>query len=225
VYLDPLCHPGSRGNVGTKQQEVKLKPAAIYARVSTSDQDHEMQLHELRALAQARGWEATEYIDTGSGASTTLPERKRLLEDAKRGKVHAVLVWRFDRFARSTRQLVDACENFQAWGVQFISSHEGIDTTTPGGRFAFTVFAAIAEFERELIRERTLAGMHKAKLNGTRSGRPVGRPTRPVDVRRAQRLHKEGKSWREVSRIMGIPRTTLRNAIQEEGETGVRDGD
>lgn len=194
-----------------------MKPAAIYARVSTSDQDHEMQLQELRMQAAARGWdEVVEYIDTGSGISPSLPERARLIKDARAGKIHAVLVWRFDRFARSTRQLVDALENFRAWGVEFLSTHEGIDTTTPGGRFAFHVFAAIAEFERELIRERAKAGMENAKRNGTKSGRPIGRPRRHVDVARARRLHAEGRSWGSVSRTMGIPKTSLRRAIAAE---------
>lgn len=194
-----------------------MKPAAIYARVSSKDQHHEMQLADLRMMATARGWEdVVEYIDTGTGASKNLPERARLIEDSKRGKISAVLVWRFDRFARSTRQLAEALENFHAWGVEFISAHEGIDTTTPGGRFAFHLFAALAEFERELIRERAKAGMENAKRNGTKSGKPIGRPRRHVDVSRAKRLFAEGRSWGQVSRIMGVPKTSLRRAIAAE---------
>lgn len=192
-----------------------MKPAAIYARVSTSDQDHEMQLAELRALAAARGWEMVEYIDTGSGASDRLPERQRLMLDAQRGKLRAVIVWRFDRFARSVRQLVDAFESFRTWNVEFISAHEGIDTTTPGGRFTFHVFAAIAEFEREIIRERVQAGIDKAKKNGTRSGRPIGRPKKyhEVDVKKAKALLDEKHSLSKVSSMMHVPRTTLRRAL------------
>lgn len=192
-----------------------MKPAAIYARVSTGEQDHSMQLEELRAMAAARGWRAEEFVDTGSGSKKDLPERARMLEEARRGRFGAVLVWRFDRFARSTQQLVEAMENFKSWGVEFVSLREGVDTTTPAGRFAFTVFAGIAEFEREIIRERVKAGLENAKRNGTRSGRPVGRPRVHVDVEEAELLLAQGEKWSAVARRMGVPRTTLKRAVKK----------
>lgn len=197
-----------------------MRPAAIYARVSTRDQDHAMQLDELRAMAAARGWQAEEYVDTGSGSSRDLPERSRMLEAVRRGKVSAVLVWRFDRFARSTQQLVDAMEEFRSRGVEFVSLREGIDTTTPAGRFAFTVFAGIAEFEREIIRERVKAGLDTAKQNGTRSGRPIGRPRVHVDVEEAELLLAQGGSWSSVAEKMGVPRTTLKRRVLEARSDG-----
>lgn len=166
-------------------------------------------------MAAARGWRAEEFVDTGSGSTKDLPERARMLEEARRGRIGAVLVWRFDRFARSTQQLVEAMENFRSWGVEFVSLREGVDTTTPAGRFAFTVFAGIAEFEREIIRERVKAGLENAKRNGTRSGRPVGRPRVHVDVEEAELLLAQGEKWSAVARRMGVPRTTLTRAVQK----------
>lgn len=209
----------------TKENEQQI--VAIYARVSTADQDHSMQLEELRALAKARGWFIKEYVDTGNGSNPDLPQRRKMLYDAEWGQIDIVLVWRFDRFARSTKQLIEALDSFKAWGVEFISAHEGIDTTTPMGRFAFTVFAAIAEFEREIIRERITAGIKKAKQNGTRTGNPIGRPRRQVDIAEARRLYEDGRSWVRVARAMGIPRSTLRQALREDEERkdGGRDHD
>ena len=131
--------------------------AAIYARVSTRNgQNPQMQLEELRAYCQRREWElAGEYVDQGiSGASEQRPALDRLLTDARKRHIDAVVVYRYDRFARSLRQLVNALEEFRTLGVDFISLHEGVDTSTPNGRLVFGIFASIAEFERELIRER-----------------------------------------------------------------------
>lgn len=200
-----------------------MRPCAIYARVSTDEQNHEMQLAELRVLAKARGWDVVEYVDTGSGSLRSLPERDRLMMDAQRGKLGAVVVWRFDRFARSTRQLVDALESFDSWGVEFVSVRESIDTTTAAGRLVFTVFAGIAEFERELIRERVKAGMDQARKNGTRSGRAIGRPKSKVDLARARMLYDEGRSWTRVAKVMGIPRSTLMKAIHADEEEAAHD--
>ena len=127
--------------------------AAIYSRVSTADQNVDMQLDELRAYCQRRGFEvADEYVDSAvSGAKESRPALNRLLADARRRKFDAVLVYRYDRFARSLRQLVNALGEFDALGIHFISLHEGVDTSTPSGRLVFGIFASIAEFERSLI--------------------------------------------------------------------------
>src|SRR5262245_37564245 len=113
-----------------------------------------------------------------SGAKESRPALNRLLADAKRRKFDAVLVYRYDRFARSLRQLVNALSEFDALGIHFISLHEGVDTSTPNGRLVFGIFASIAEFERELIRERVRSGMAAARARGAR----IGRPRKSVDA-------------------------------------------
>src|SRR5215471_12495724 len=149
---------------------------ALYARVSTKNngQDPETQLITLREYAQHRGFEILgEYVDVGiSGAKDRRPELDRLMTDARRRRFDVVLVARFDRFARSTKHLVLALEEFNALGVDFISLSESIDTSTPLGRMVFTVIGAVAELERSLVRERVVMGLNKARKCGTRLGRP-----------------------------------------------------
>jgi DNA invertase Pin-like site-specific DNA recombinase len=144
------------------------KPAkrrvAIYARVSTQDQDPQMQLRELRAYAKLRSFTvAYEFIDHVSGATSERPELSKLWQAARARKIDTVLVWKFDRFARSTKQLIDALEEFRHLGVDFISITEQIDTSSPMGKAMFTVISAIAEFERSLISERVRSGIAKAR--------------------------------------------------------------
>lgn len=191
--------------------------AALYARVSTRDkQNPEMQLNELRSYAERRGWDlAGEYLDLGiSGAQAGRPEMDRLLADCRRRAVDAVVVFRFDRFARSVRHLVDALEEFRALGIEFVSLHENVDTTTPIGRFSFHIFAALAEFERELIRERVRSGLANARAQGTRSGKPIGRPRAAVDASTVARLRAQGRSWRAIATEMGVGVPTLFRAVQ-----------
>src|ERR1039458_3853522 len=157
--------------------------AAIYARVSTNNgQNPEMQLRELREYCKRRGLEiAGEYVDAGvSGAKEHRPQLDALLAACRKRCVDAVVVYRYDRFARSLRQLVNALEEFRSLGIEFISLHEGVDTSTPNGRLVFGIFASIAEFERELIRDRVRSGMAAAKAKGKR----IGRPKVAVDVLR-----------------------------------------
>ncbi len=149
--------------------------AALYARVSTanSGQDPEVQLLELREYCQRRGSVTGEYIDVGiSGAKERRPELDRLLADAHRRRFDAVVVWRFDRFARSVSHLLRALENFRALGIEFVSLSEQVDTSTPTGKMVFTVLGAVAELERSLIVERVKAGMRNARAKGKRIGRP-----------------------------------------------------
>ncbi len=152
-----------------------MKRAAIYARVSTHNgQNPEMQLDEVRAYCQRREWTVSgEYVDTGiSGSKEHRPALDRLLSDCRKRLVDAVVVYRYDRFARSVRQLVNALEDFRSLGIDFISLHEGVDTSTPNGRLVFGIFASIAEFERELIRDRVRSGLAAAKARGKQLGRP-----------------------------------------------------
>ena len=134
-----------------------MKRAAIYARVSTHNgQNPEIQLNEVRAYCERRQWKvAGEYLDTGiSGSKEHRPALDRLLSLCRRRWVDAVVVYRYDRFARSVSQLVNALEEFRSLGIDFVSLHEGVDTSTPNGKLVFGNFASIAEFERELIRDR-----------------------------------------------------------------------
>jgi DNA invertase Pin-like site-specific DNA recombinase len=147
--------------------------AAIYARVSTTDQTVDNQLLELRRYVEARHWTPTEYVDVGvSGAKDRRPELDRLLADAKRRKFDVLVVWRLDRLGRNLKHLVVLLDELQALGISFVSMGEGIDCTTPAGRLQLHVLAALAEFERGRIQERVKAGLQRARAQGTRLGRP-----------------------------------------------------
>ncbi len=190
-----------------------MKRAAIYARVSTHNgQNPEMQLDELRAYCKKRGWEvAGEFVDKGiSGAKEHRPALDRLLSLCRKRSVDAVVVYRYDRFARSLRQLVNALEEFRALGIDFVSLHEGVDTSTPNGRLVFGIFASIAEFERELIRDRVRSGLAAAKAKGKR----LGRPRIAVDAARVARLRAEGASWAAIGEKLGVGEGTVRRAAQ-----------
>lgn len=188
--------------------------AAIYARVSTTNngQNPEMQLLELREHCQRRGWQIVgEYVDAGvSGAKERRPQLDRLMADCRRRRVDAVLVYRYDRFARSLRQLVNALEEFRSLGIEFISLHEGVDTATPNGRLVFGIFASIAEFERELIRDRVRSGIAAARSRGTR----VGRPRVSVDAARITTLRASGLSWPQIARELGVSVGTVYQAAR-----------
>jgi DNA invertase Pin-like site-specific DNA recombinase len=188
--------------------------AAIYARVSTNNgQNPEMQLEELRAYCKRRGWEvAGEYVDTGiSGSKEHRPALDRLLANCRKRLVDAVVVYRYDRFARSLRQLVNALEEFRALGIEFVSLHEGVDTSTPNGRLVFGIFASIAEFERELIRDRVRSGLASAKARG----KHLGRPRIFVDAKRIATLRSAGTSWAKIGEALGVGEGTVRRASQQ----------
>jgi DNA invertase Pin-like site-specific DNA recombinase len=177
--------------------------AALYARVSTlAGQNPGMQVAELHEYCARRGWEISgDFVDTGiSGARERRPELDRMLAACRRRQIDAVVVYRYDRFARSLRQLVNALCEFDSLGIQFISLHEGVDTSTPNGRLVFGIFASIAEFERELIRERVRSGIAAARAQGKR----IGRPRRQVDADRVVELRSQGWSWAEIAQEMGV---------------------
>lgn len=172
--------------------------AALYARISTANgQDVDMQIRELRQFCKRRGWTvAGEYLDKGiSGAKERRPQLDALLAACRKRRVDAVIVYRYDRFARSLRQLVNALEEFRSLGIEFISLHEGVDTSTPNGRLIFGIFASIAEFERELIRDRVKSGIAAARARGVRLGRPSLRSFTPSDVRLLRRDRRKGMSY------------------------------
>lgn len=187
--------------------------AALYARVSTArDQSPEMQLDELRQVARQRGWTVVgEFIDTGvSGTKDRRPELDRLMQLAHAGKIDLVATWRFDRFARSTRHLLTALEDFRVRNVDFVSLRDAVDTSTATGRFTFAIIAAVAELERELIRERTVAGIEAAR----RRGRHPGRPPVKFDLARARQLQAQGRSIRAIGKLLGVAAATVHRGLR-----------
>ena len=183
--------------------------AAIYARVSTDEQSTDAQLGDLRRYAEQRQWGVVqEFVDEGvSGAKRQRDGLDALMAGARRRDFDIVLVWRFDRFARSSRHLVDALETFRSLGVQFVSFQEQIDTGSPMGEAMFTIIAAMAQLERNLIRERVKMGLRNAREKGQRLGRP--NQWGEEELQRVADLRREGKSIRSISTELGIPKTTV----------------
>src|SRR6266849_4828282 len=185
----------------------RVKRAGVYVRVSTAaktrhgdtltfDQDPAVQEQPLRELVAQRGWTLHRvYSDRASGAKERRPGLDALMADARRGAFDVVVVWRFDRFARSVKQLVLALEEFWSLGIDFVSHQEALDTSTPMGEAMFTIIAAMAELERSIIRERVSAGVEYARRNGTRSGRPIGRPRAVFRADLIPALLQSGLSW------------------------------
>ena len=188
---------------------MKMKRAAIYTRISTGEQNADLQTSELPEFCERRGWHMAEtYSDVMTGAKDKRPALDRLMADARRGKFNVVAVWRFDRFARSTSHLLRALEEFAALGIDFVSVTEAIDTSTPAGRMVFTVLGAVAELERSIIRERVIAGQRAAKNRGVKFGRPVV----AVDTAQVRRLRDNGLSWRAIAAQTGMTKDTLRRS-------------
>ena len=169
--------------------------AAIYARVSTLDQEPENQLVELRRYVEARGWTGVEFVDKGvSGSKDRRPALDELVGDAKRRRFDVLVCWRLDRLGRNLRHLITLLDELQALGVAFVSLAEGIDATTPAGKLQMHILGAIAEFERERIRERVLAGLQRARRDGKRLGRP--RAARlPVALPKGLTVRQAAKAW------------------------------
>jgi DNA invertase Pin-like site-specific DNA recombinase len=173
--------------------------AAIYARVSTTEQTAENQLAELRRYVEARGWSVAEYVDLGvSGAKDRRPALDDLVRDAKRRRFDVLVCWRLDRLGRNLKHLITLLDEVQAWGVAFVSLAEGIDATTPAGRLQLHILGAIAEFERARIRERVMAGLARARAQGKRLGR--------------RRVHDDGVpvglTVRQAAQLWGVSKST-----------------
>ena len=193
---------------------VAQKRVALYARVSTSDkgQAPETQLLALREYAARRGFvPAGEYVDYASGTRDNRPQYQALLTAARQRQVDVVLVWRYDRFARSTQALVQALHEFHRLGVDFISHQENIDTTTPQGELIFTVMASLAQFERALISERVKAGMARAKAQGKRISRA---PLAEELQAQIMALAAEGLSIHQIGKQLGLGYGTAWKYIQ-----------
>lgn len=188
---------------------------ALYVRTSVDDNDGAAQLHELRAAAAARGWAPyVVLVDRGeSGAKASRPEWDKLIRAAREGELKALMCTELSRIGRSVVNVVMALDELHQAGVQVVLTRQGLDYGTPVGRAVATILAAVAQLERDQTRERIAAGLRRAKDNGTRSGKPVGRPERSVDIERATKLRTEGATWSAIARAMGVPVPTLRRKV------------
>lgn len=183
--------------------------AFLYARVSTVDkeQNPEVQLQELRAYCTRRGWEiAGEFVDQMSGTKSQRPQWQDMLRQVRQRRCDAVVVFRFNRFARSTRELVNWLEEFEALGIEFVSLHEAIDTSTPIGKLVFKITAAIAEFEVDIIKENVRAGL----LHARSKGKALGRPRRIGNGEQILSLRRTGSRWGEIASKYGISVSTAK---------------
>lgn len=186
---------------------------AIYARVSTSEQDVQNQLVELRRYCKNRNFEVfKEYSDVGeSGSKENRPEFDRLMQDAQKRLFDAVLVWKLDRFSRSLKHLLNALDSLKSLNIDFICYDQNIDTTSPTGKLLFQIIGAFAEFERDLIRDRVKCGLERAKQKGVR----LGRPKLEVNTYRVRQLRGSGMSLREIGKELGVSYGSVRRILRK----------
>lgn len=184
---------------------------AIYVRVSTQDQSTDLQEQQLLEYASARGWVDGVQIfkDKATGTNMERPELRRMLREARAGRVDLILCWKLDRMFRSMKDMVLTMHELQALGLQFIALKDNIDLTTPAGRLMCNLIGAFAEFEASLIRERVRAGLSAAKQKGVKLGRPTGEAGRSLNYAKIKKLLSSGKSPTEISRDLGIARSTV----------------
>ena len=213
-------------SVATAQFANSNKKAAIYLCCSTAGkktygsipaylQNPDVQLTPLLELIQHRDWNVHRiYVDHMSGDRQARTKLEALRQDAHQGKFHVVVVWRFDRFAQSVKQLVLGLDEFRSLGIDFVSHQENLDTSTLMGKAMLALIAAMAELERSVIRERIMAGIERARRYGTRSGRPMGRPKRGFDRERVVELRRSGLSLRQIAHEMGIGLGTATRTLQ-----------
>lgn len=150
-------------------------------------------------------------MDYAPGASEQREEYQKMINQVRKRKIDVVLVWRYDRFARSTQALVNALKEFHSLGVDFISYQENVDTTTPQGELIFSIMASIAQFESALISERVRAGMARAKAQGKRTSRP---PIANGVQEEIARLYRDGKSINQIRKELGVSYGTAWNYVQ-----------
>jgi len=186
---------------------VKTKRAALYMRVSSGEQNTGAQEHALREYVQRRGWKLQQiYRDQGvSGANSNRPALNELLKACRRGSFDVIVVWKFDRFARSLKQLMSGLEMCRAFGIDFVSVTEAVDTSLPAGELVFQMIGAVAQFERSLIAERVKSGLANARANGKVLGRPPLRKLTRIEVAelRRQRIQR-GVPFRHLAKKFGV---------------------
>lgn len=191
-----------------------MKKVAVYGRVSTTDkgQDVNLQLRDLRAYVGGRGWTTfREYVDNGiSGTKDKRPELDTMMNDARKRKFDVVLVWRFDRFARSTKHLLNVLDEFKNLGIDFVSYMENIDTSSPMGKMVFTIASAFAEFELNILKERVRAGLANARAKG----KTLGRPSAKVDGEELIQLRSQGLSYREIGARLQVDKMVVLKTIK-----------
>lgn len=195
-----------------------MKRVAIYARVSTDKQTTAQQVRELRAAAKRHGWRiAGEYVDHGiSGAKgrDKRPQLDALLKGATRRDFDVIAAWSVDRLGRSLKHLIDMLEDFRASGVDLYLHQQGVDTTTPGGKALFQMCGVFAEFERSIIRERVLAGLARARKDGTRSGRAFGRPRVAAALEdRIKAMRRKGGGILSIARAVGCGTSVVQRIV------------
>ena len=192
---------------------MKKKTAAIYARVSTDKQKVDMQLEELKAYIHKRGFKTGHlYVDQGlTGGNLQRPAFGRMMEDAHKRTFDVLIVWKLDRLSRSLKDLITTLETLGSLGIDFISYDNSLDTSTPTGKLVFHVVGSVAEFERDIIRERVRAGLANARRNGKRLGRP------PIMAKVSQKIHtlkENGLSNRAIAIRVGVGEATVRRALK-----------
>ncbi len=184
----------------------------LYARVSTNDQQTlPMQLRALRDYAARRGWMVAMQVREVNSGAAKREARERLIEAARRRDIDVVLVWRLDRWGRSVTDLLATSQELEHLGVKFVSLTEALDLSTPAGRAMAGLLAIFAEFEREILRERTRAGLAQARQNGKRLGRPVTAGLQATEIRK---LHRAGVAKAEIARRLQIGRTSVRRILR-----------
>jgi DNA invertase Pin-like site-specific DNA recombinase len=182
---------------------------AIYARVSTDKQKVDMQLNELRDFINRSGWKVyKEFIDEGyTGSNTKRPAFTEMQHEARKRKYDILIVWKLDRLSRSLKDLINTLDELGHLGINFISYDNNLDTTTPTGKLVFQIIGAVAEFEKDIIRERVVAGLENAKKKGKRLGRPK---IHDGILEKAKELRKQGLSFRKIEKQLGVGEGTIR---------------
>lgn len=188
----------------------EIRRVAAYTRVSTGGQDTAMQLADIRRLAELRGWEIVATVEEKASGAKMRPARQRLIAEARTGAYDAIVVWKLDRWGRSTIDVLTTVTELDAAGVAFVSVQDSVDLTTAQGRLMVQLLAAFAEFERAQIKERVLAGLKHAKRYGTRSGMKIGRPATAADRRpRIEALVAQGVSLPEIAKRLEMPYSSV----------------